>query len=71
MHIPRICEEENSINDSSPELPNKRQSILGHKQAKRKGTLADFLANSPLRDSEIDTERLKDQPRKIDLFDDP
>ncbi len=33
----------------------------------RKGTLAEFFMNSPLRNSGIDLERLDDQPREIDL----
>lgn len=33
----------------------------------RAGTLADFFAASPLRDSDIEIERVKDDPRKIDL----
>ncbi len=37
------------------------------RRTKRKGTLAEFLANSPLRGSGIDLERLKDLPRDIDL----
>ncbi|HEY5410426.1 MAG TPA: type II toxin-antitoxin system Phd/YefM family antitoxin [Caulobacteraceae bacterium] len=37
------------------------------RKTKRKGTLAEFLANSPLRGSGIDLERLKDLPRDIDL----
>jgi hypothetical protein len=34
---------------------------------KREGTLADFFANSPLRGANLDLERLKDQPRDINL----
>ena len=37
------------------------------RKTKRKGTLAEFLANSPLRGPGIDLERLKDLPRDIDL----
>ncbi len=37
------------------------------KKTKRKGTLADFLLASPLRGSDIDLERLPDEPRDIDL----
>ena len=37
------------------------------RKTKRKGTLADFFAASPLRDSGIEIERLKDKPREIDL----
>lgn len=37
------------------------------RKTKRKGTLADFLLASPLRGSDIDLERLPDQPRDIDL----
>ena len=33
----------------------------------RKGSLAEFLMQSPLRDSDLDLERLHDQPRDIDL----
>ncbi len=33
----------------------------------RSGTLADFLASSPLRGSGLSLERRKDLPRKIDL----
>ncbi len=35
--------------------------------AKREGTLADFFANSPLRDSGLEIERLKDIPTPPDL----
>ena len=34
------------------------------RKTKRKGTLAEFFANSPLRGSGIDLERLKDGPRE-------
>jgi prevent-host-death family protein len=34
------------------------------RKTKRKGTLSEFFANSPLRGSGIDTERLKDGPRE-------
>ena len=37
------------------------------KKVKRKGSLLEFLLNSPLRGSGIDLERLKDEPREIDL----
>jgi len=37
------------------------------KKTKRKGTLAEFLASSPLRDSGLEIERKKDPPREIDL----
>jgi prevent-host-death family protein len=37
------------------------------RKTKPKGTLADFLAASPLRDSGIDLTRIKDEPRDIDL----
>jgi prevent-host-death family protein len=37
------------------------------RKTRRKGTLADFLAASPLRDSGIEIERLKCAPRDIDL----
>lgn len=33
----------------------------------RKGSLAAFLMASPLRDAELDLERLRDQPRDSDL----
>jgi prevent-host-death family protein len=33
----------------------------------RRGSLAEFLMQSPLRDSDLDLERLHDQPRDIDL----
>lgn len=33
----------------------------------RKGNLADFLLSSPLRGSMLETTRLKDGPREIDL----
>ncbi len=33
----------------------------------RKGSLAEFLMASPLRDADIDLERLRDQPRDLDL----
>jgi len=37
------------------------------RKTKRKGTLADFLLNSPLRGSEIDLERVSCEPRDIEL----
>jgi prevent-host-death family protein len=37
------------------------------RKTKRKGTLAEFFLNSPLRGSGIDLERSKDGPRPIDL----
>lgn len=37
------------------------------RKTKRVGTLADFLAASPLRGSGIVIERLKDEPRDVDL----
>jgi prevent-host-death family protein len=37
------------------------------RRTSRTGTLADFLAASPLRGSGLKTERGKDQPRDIDL----
>jgi prevent-host-death family protein len=37
------------------------------RRTSRTGTLADFLAASPLRGSGLKTERRKDQPRDIDL----
>jgi len=36
-------------------------------KTQRKGSLVDFLDASPLRNSDIDTERIKDKPRKIEL----
>jgi prevent-host-death family protein len=33
----------------------------------RKGTLAEFLLASPLRDADIDLERVRDQPRDVEL----
>jgi prevent-host-death family protein len=33
----------------------------------RKGTLAEFLLNSPLRGAEVDLERLRDEPRDFEL----
>ena len=33
----------------------------------RKGTLAEFLLASPLRDGNVDLDRLRDQPRDLDL----
>lgn len=37
------------------------------RKAKRKGSLAEFLAASPLRDSGVKIERTKDRPRQIEL----
>ena len=37
------------------------------RKTKRKGTLAEFLWNSPLRNSGLVIERVDDEPRKIDL----
>ena len=33
----------------------------------RKGTLAEFLMTSPLRDADLDLERVRDQPRDVEL----
>jgi prevent-host-death family protein len=33
----------------------------------RKGTLAELLLNSPLRGAELDLERLRDEPRDLEL----
>jgi prevent-host-death family protein len=33
----------------------------------RKGSLAEFLLNSPLRGAEVDLERLRDEPRDLGL----
>ena len=33
----------------------------------RKGTLAEFLMTSPLRDAYLDLERVRDQPRDLEL----
>ena len=37
------------------------------RKAARKGSLAEFLLASPLRGSEIDSERIRDLPRDLDL----
>ena len=37
------------------------------RKTKRKGTLVEFFANSPLRDSGLVIERIQDPPREIDL----
>jgi len=37
------------------------------RKTERKGNLAEFLAASPLRGSDLHVERLKDGPRKMDL----
>lgn len=37
------------------------------RKTKRKGSLAEFFGNSPLRGADIDLERLKDEPRDLDL----
>ena len=37
------------------------------RKAARKGTLAEFLLNSPLRGAEVDLERLRDEPRDLGL----
>jgi prevent-host-death family protein len=42
-------------------------AALWARKQDRKGNLADFLLNSPLRDSGLDVTRLKDGPREIDL----
>ena len=33
----------------------------------RKGSLAEFLLSSPLREADLDCERVRDQPRDVDL----
>ena len=37
------------------------------KKTRRRGTLAEFLAASPLRGADLDFKRIKDKPRPIDL----
>ena len=37
------------------------------RKTKRKGSLADFLLASPLRDADLDLERVRAEPREIDL----
>jgi prevent-host-death family protein len=37
------------------------------RKTNRRGSLAEFLLRSPLRGSALKTERLNDEPRKIDL----
>jgi prevent-host-death family protein len=37
------------------------------RKTERKGTLAEFLLASPLRGADLDLERLRDQPRDLDL----
>jgi prevent-host-death family protein len=37
------------------------------RKVKRKGNLAEFFAQSPLRGLELDVERAKDPPRNLDL----
>ena len=37
------------------------------RKTRRRGNLAEFLANSPLRRSNLRIERQKDRPRKVDL----
>jgi prevent-host-death family protein len=37
------------------------------RKTKRKGNLAEFFGNSPLRDSALDLKRRKDSPRETDL----
>ncbi len=37
------------------------------RKAKRRGSLVDFFADSPLRNSGLKIERMKDMPRAIDL----
>jgi hypothetical protein len=39
----------------------------GERKTKRQGTLADFFAASPLRESGLEIERPQDGPRDIDL----
>jgi prevent-host-death family protein len=37
------------------------------RKTKRKGSLAEFFANSPLRGAQLDIERSKELPRDLDL----
>lgn len=37
------------------------------RKTERKGSLAEFLLSSPLRGSEIDVERMRDEPRDLSL----
>jgi len=37
------------------------------RKSARKGTLAEFLLASPLRGADLDLERVRDQPRDLDL----
>lgn len=36
------------------------------RKSARKGTLAEFLMTSPLRDADLDLERVRDQPRDLE-----
>jgi len=38
-----------------------------HKKTARRGTLAEFLLASPLRDADLDIERQRDKPRDLSL----
>ena len=37
------------------------------RKTQRKGSLAEFLLASPLRGADLDLERIRDQPRDLDL----
>ncbi len=37
------------------------------RKGRRKGNLAEFFASSPLRGADLDLDRLKDEPRDLDL----
>lgn len=49
-----------------PEIPDPAQAPLAPKSV-RKGSLAEFLYNSPLRGADIDLERTPCQTRDIDF----
>jgi predicted HTH domain antitoxin len=53
--------------DLSPEELELELQASRESTTSRQGSLADFLASSPLRGAEIDLERVKDQPRELDL----
>jgi prevent-host-death family protein len=71
-HLSEVIER--AVNDGPQTITRngRRMAILvsaeeWERKTKRKGTLADFLAASPLRGLDIDLERVKDGPREIDL----
>jgi len=63
-----------SAAEPKPNPKRRRSSLRGatpppEAKIKRKGSLAEFFMNSPLRGADLDLTRMRDEPREIDLGD--